>query len=85
MLERPLHAECLTLLPATAGDADSTWRFLQLQSVNEWLTACRADPDAYPKLFSEPARLATTAPLISDFMLRREATVWVCVDEHASR
>ena len=82
MLERPLHTERLTLRPATAGDADSTWRFRQLESVNEWLTGARADLDAYRKLFSETARLATTvivtrrhdatAPLIGDFMLRRE-------------
>ncbi len=57
MLERPLHTEPLTLRPATAGDT-------------------------YPELFSETAHLATTAivtlghdasaPLIGDFMLRRE-------------
>ncbi len=80
VLERPLHTERLTLRPATAGDADSTWRFRQLESVNEWLTGGRADLDAYRKLFSEPARLATTvivtlgddatAPIIGDFMLR---------------
>jgi hypothetical protein len=60
VLERPLHTERLTLRPATAGDADSTWTFRQLESVNEWLTGCRADLDAYPKLFSETARLTTT-------------------------
>jgi hypothetical protein len=82
VLERPLHTEHLTLRPATAGDADTTWRLRQLESVNEWLTGGRADLDAYRKLFSETARLTTTvivtlghdatAPLIGDFMLRRE-------------
>jgi hypothetical protein len=82
VLERPLHTERLTLRPTTADDADSTWKFRQLESVNEWLTGGRADLDAYHKLFSDRARLATTvivtlghdatAPLIGDFMLRRE-------------
>jgi RimJ/RimL family protein N-acetyltransferase len=82
VLERPLHTERLTLRPATAEDADPTWKFRQLKSVNEWLTGCPADLDGYRKLFTEPTRLATTvivtlghdaaAPLIGDFMLRRE-------------
>jgi RimJ/RimL family protein N-acetyltransferase len=81
-LERPLRTERLTLRPATADDADATWRFRRLESVNEWLTGCPADLDGYRELFSEPARLATTvivtlghdaaAPIIGDFMLRRE-------------
>jgi RimJ/RimL family protein N-acetyltransferase len=82
VLERPLHTERLTLRPATADNADATWKFRQLESVNEWLTGCPADLDGYRKLFSEPACLATTvivtlghdpaAPIIGDFMLRRE-------------
>lgn len=82
VLERPLHTEHLTLRPATAGNADSTWRFRQLEPANEWLTDGRADLDAYRKLFSETARLTitvivtlghdATTPLIGDFMLRRE-------------
>jgi hypothetical protein len=89
VLERPLHTEHLTLRPATAGDADTTWRLRQLESVNEWLTGGRADLDAYRKLFSETARLTTTvivtlghdatAPLIGDFMLRRE-NAWAQLD-----
>ena len=82
MLERPLHTERLTLRPATADNADPTWKFRQLESVNEWLTGCPADLDGYRELFSQPARLAATviltlghdpaAPIIGDFMLRRE-------------
>ncbi len=81
VLERPLHTERLTLRPATADDTDPTWKFRQVESVNEWLTGCPADLDGYRKLFSEPGRLATTvivalghsaaAPVIGDFMLRR--------------
>ncbi len=58
-------------------------------SVKEWLTGGRADLDAYRKLFSETARLATTvivtlshdatAPLTGDFMLRRE-NAWAQLD-----
>jgi RimJ/RimL family protein N-acetyltransferase len=82
VLERPRHTERLTLRPATAGDADATWRFRRLESVNEWLTGSPADLDGYRELFSEPTRLATTvivtlghdpaAPIIGDLMLRRE-------------
>jgi RimJ/RimL family protein N-acetyltransferase len=82
LLERALHTERLTLRPATADDAEPTWKFRRLESVNEWLTGCPADLDGYRELFSEPARLATTviltlghdtaAPIIGDLMLRRE-------------
>src|SRR3954447_8945988 len=60
VLERPLHTERLTLRPATAADADPTWSYRRLESVNEWLTGCPADLDGYRKLFSEPAPLAAT-------------------------
>jgi RimJ/RimL family protein N-acetyltransferase len=82
LLERALHTERLTLRPAIADDADPTWTFRRLESVNEWLTGCPADLDRYREFFSEPARLATTvivtlrhdpaAPIIGDLMLRRE-------------
>ena len=81
VLERPLHTERLTLRPATAADADETWKYRRLESVNEWLTGCPADLSRYRRLFSEPARLAATvivtlghgpaAPIIGDLMLRR--------------
>jgi RimJ/RimL family protein N-acetyltransferase len=89
VLERPLHTERLTLRPATADDADPTWTYRRLESVNEWLTGCPADLDRYREMFSEPARLATTvivtlghhpvAPIIGDFMLRRE-DAWAQLD-----
>ena len=42
VLERPLHTERLTLRPATPGDAEATWRFRRLESVNEWMTGSPA-------------------------------------------
>jgi RimJ/RimL family protein N-acetyltransferase len=94
VLERPLRTERLTLRPASADDAEATWKYRRLESVNEWLTGCPADLDGYRALFSEPARLATTvvvtldhdaaAPIIGDFMLRRE-DAWAQLDvaDHA--
>ena len=89
VLERPLHTKRLTLRPATAEHAEPTWRYRQLDSVNEWLTGCPADLDGYRQLFSEPARLASTiiitlghfptAQIIGDFMLRRE-DAWAQLD-----
>jgi RimJ/RimL family protein N-acetyltransferase len=77
-----LHTERLALRPAIADDADPTWRYRRLESVNEWLTGEATDLDGYRELFLEPARLASTvivtlghdpaAPIIGDFMLRRE-------------
>ncbi len=82
VLERSLRTKRLTLRPATANDAEATWNYRRLESVNEWLSGCPADFDGYRALFSEPARLATTVivclghdagdPIIGDFMLRRE-------------
>lgn len=81
-LRRPLRTHRLALRPATVDDADRTWEYRRLDSVNQWLTGGPADLDAYRELFSEPARLAATvivtlghdaaAPIIGDFMLRRQ-------------
>jgi RimJ/RimL family protein N-acetyltransferase len=92
VLARSLSTERLVLRPAEAGDADVTWKFRQLESVNEWLTGSPDDLDAYHDLFCDPARLATTvivelpagpgqpAPeVIGDFMLRRE-DAWAQLD-----
>jgi RimJ/RimL family protein N-acetyltransferase len=81
VLARPLFTERLTLRPASAADADATWNYRRLSSVNEWLTGGPADHGGYRRLFSDHGRLATTviialghhaaAPIIGDFMLRR--------------
>ncbi len=80
-LDEPLHTERLTLRSATAGDAEPTWSYRRLESVNEWLTGSPADLAGYRALFCEPTRLATTVivtlgdaaagPIVGDFMLRR--------------
>jgi RimJ/RimL family protein N-acetyltransferase len=73
VLERPLSTERLTLRAATAADADATWSYRRLSSVNEWLTGCPADGDDHRRRF----RLATTVIIalghhvIGDFTLRR--------------
>lgn len=81
VLERPLRTERLTLRPATLDDADPTWEFRRLGSVNEWLTGAPADLDGYRERFTGPDRLATTViaalggddgSIVGDFMLRRE-------------
>jgi RimJ/RimL family protein N-acetyltransferase len=81
-LERPLRTRRLSLRAATVQDADPTWTYRRLPSVNEWLTGCPPDVDAYREHFADPARLAATvvvqlghhpeAEVIGDFMLRRE-------------
>ena len=73
--------------PPTTPTRPGSYR--RLESVNEWLTGCPAGLDGYRELFSEPARLATTvivtlghdpaAPIIGDFMLRRE-DAWAQLD-----
>lgn len=92
VLARSLSTERLVLRPADASDADATWKFRQLESVNEWLTGAPADLDAYRDTFCDPARLATTVvvelpagpghptpQVIGDFMLRRE-DAWAQLD-----
>ncbi len=81
-LENPLCTGRLTLRPATTDDADATWAYRRLESINEWLTGSPADLDDYRRVFAEPGRLAATvivmlghdaaAQIIGDFMLRRE-------------
>jgi RimJ/RimL family protein N-acetyltransferase len=75
-LEHPVRLERLTLRPATAGDADATWRYRRLESVGEWLTEVPGDLGTYRETFADPVRLAATVivdrdgELIGDFMLR---------------
>jgi RimJ/RimL family protein N-acetyltransferase len=88
-LARTLQTDRLTLRPATAEDADATWAYRRLDSVDGWLTGRPADLAGYREFFTEPARLANTvivtlghdpaAAIIGDFMLRRE-DAWAQLD-----
>lgn len=91
-LDRVLVTRQLTIRPASVEDTDATWQFRQLDAVGNWLTGTPGDlegTDGYRALFADPARLATTvivqlghrpdAPVIGDFMLRRE-DAWAQLD-----
>lgn len=77
-LERPVRTERLTLRPATAEDAEPTWRYRRLASVGEWLTSLPTDLESYRATFTEADRLADTVAvehdgrLVGDLMLRVE-------------
>ena len=63
-------------------DADATWSYRRLDSVNEWLTGVPATLEDYRSSFADPGRLAATVivevaddpgpTVIGDFMLRLE-------------
>ena len=79
---RPLHTERLTLRPATADDADATWKFRRLDVRQRVADRLPRRPRGLPRAVRRAARLATTvivtlghdaaAPIIGDLMLRRE-------------
>jgi RimJ/RimL family protein N-acetyltransferase len=81
-LGRELRTERLTLRPATVNDAEATWAYRQLDSVNKWLKDGPGTLEEYRTLFAEPSRLAATVivelvdhsspHVIGDFMLRLE-------------
>ena len=56
VLQRTLCTDRLTLRPGVVDDADATWAYRRLESVNEWLTGCPDTLDGYRALFGEPAR-----------------------------
>jgi RimJ/RimL family protein N-acetyltransferase len=76
-VEWPVRTERLTLRPATANDAETTWQWRRLPEVNHWITAA-PDHDEYVRLHDEPARLARTLIVerdgrpIGDLMIRVE-------------
>lgn len=82
-LARTLTTERLTLRPATAKDAASTWHYRRLREVNEWLDGPLPDLETYAAQFSHPGRLSSTViverrdhsrpdveVVVGDFMLR---------------
>lgn len=82
LLDRVLTTARLTLRPATADDADSTWAYRRLPAVGEWLVGVPGTRAGYRGLFTRPDRLAATvvierghgrdARVVGDVVLRRE-------------
>jgi len=59
-LDRALRTERLVLRAATEEDAEPTWRYRRLDSVNQWLTGGTPTFEEYRTKFTDPSRLATT-------------------------
>jgi len=72
----PLRTERLLIRPATAADAETTWRYRRLEEVSRWLTAAPGTAEEYAEHFLEPDRLAKTLVvehdgiIAGDLMLR---------------
>jgi RimJ/RimL family protein N-acetyltransferase len=86
----PLRTARLTVRPATADDADATWRVRRLPEVGRWITRAPTDRAAYAEAFADPDRLALTlvyerdGTVIGDLMLRvQDAWAQVEVAEQA--
>jgi hypothetical protein len=56
----PIRTQRLALRPATPADAEATWLFRRLESVNRWLTRGTSTLDEYKRRFTEPSSLAKT-------------------------
>lgn len=59
----PARTERLLIRPATAADAEATWRYRRLDAVNGWLTRAPASFEAYREVFETPASLGKTLVL----------------------
>jgi RimJ/RimL family protein N-acetyltransferase len=74
-IDWPVRTDRLTLRPASAADAEPTWRFRRLDDVCEWMTTAAQPFDEYQARFVEPERLAKTlvieraGQIIGDLML----------------
>jgi RimJ/RimL family protein N-acetyltransferase len=77
-LDWPARTERLVLRPATADDAEATWRFRRLPEVARWIGWEAAELEEYRARYCEPARLATTLvvehenAVVGDLMVRVE-------------
>jgi RimJ/RimL family protein N-acetyltransferase len=77
-LTGPLRTDRLTLRPATADDADATWRFRRRTDVSHWITRASATLDEHRAWFRAPDSLARTlviehdGTVIGDLMLKIE-------------
>ena len=62
----PVHTERFLLRPATADDAEATWRFRRLEEVGRWLTGTSPTFEDYRTMFEEPDRLSETLVVVLD-------------------
>ena len=74
----PVHSRRLIIRPATPADAEATWSFRRLPSVDRWMTSRSASLDEHRRKFDDPGRLAKTLVIerdgvvIGDLMLAIE-------------
>lgn len=74
----PVRSRRLVIRPATPADAEATWSFRRLPSVDQWMTSRCANLEEYRRKFEDPARLAKTlvierdGAVIGDLMLAIE-------------
>ncbi len=74
----PLRTERLTIRPATAEDAPTTYEIRRQPTVSDWLTFIPSDATSYAERFRDPDRLAKTlvveqdGVLVGDLMLAVE-------------
>jgi RimJ/RimL family protein N-acetyltransferase len=74
----PVHTARLSLRPAVVEDAEATWRYRRLDSVNRWLTRAPSEFGPYRDHFVDPGVLDRTLVLelgdrvIGDLMIRVE-------------
>ena len=54
----PIHTARLTIRPATPADADRTWRFRRLPTVDQWLSSRSTTLEEYRTKFTDPERLS---------------------------
>jgi RimJ/RimL family protein N-acetyltransferase len=74
----PVRTERLSIRPAVPDDAEPTWQFRRLETVNHWITSAPTTLEGYCTHFLDPARLAKTlvverdGAVIGDLMLAVE-------------
>ena len=62
----PVRTARLTIRPATADDAEATWRIRRIPEVSHWLTRAADDRERYTRNFADPDRLSKTLVIERD-------------------
>ncbi len=74
----PVRTDRLSLRPARADDAATTWRYRRLEDVARWLTRAPATLEEHARWFRRPETLATTllveldGAVVGDLMVKVE-------------